>query len=1117
MKTRTGFTLIELLAVIVILGVLAIITVPIVSNYVSDSRQKTYAAHETTMMEAAKSLTVECINGTEVCDLPKEGYSKDIYLNELIDKSFSQRLQNPRGDGYCNENLSYVTITKVSGDDYEYSACLYCGDYVSKDTCTPVDVDGDNEAPTCGTIEGQSSEWTNKPRTIFVNCNDTGGSGCTRNRFAKTFKETTVDGEILISDRAGNTKKCPVSVKVDTTAPTCELTASGLTEEAPGWYSGTNIKVSYVSGSRQDANSGIYTYGLGTSTTPDYNRKEEINLTNINGIVTVIGYVKDNAGNEGTCSLNLRLGIQRPDFDIYYGYQIMPTKEKYNLTNASINDVQTSISINNANAKLTFSNMNKYENVKRVIIHTTNNVSNRTSYSLKYDTKTALPLVNEGLKKIVFEIDKGTYSTYEFSLGNAAGTLGISRIELQKVGGSTYTSKNVSVNLIPKIEREKVKTVEFSFDNGSSWQSDYFKSYAPNASGVSNKAKTKNDIEMVSDARSYSISNFDTDAPTIALSLSTTTWTNSNVTITAKVRDTKSGLVQYAFSSNSSIAYASSEWIDITKTTNEVTKTHSVGSNQTVYFHAKDEAGNVSTNSITISVIDKTPPTCTSAASPSGWTNGDVVVTGTCTDIGVSDCAGNSSYTATGEQQGPVNPGQVCDKAGNCVDCPSANVYIDKTAPTCTSASSTTNWTNESVTITGTCKDESGTINSGCHDSFKTITKSESSEQDSSVSPGKVKDKAGNEVTCPGSTVKIDKTAPTCTSASSTTNWTNGTVTITGTCRDESGTINSGCHDSFKTITKDETAQQNTTVSPGKVKDKAGNEVTCPGSTVKIDKTAPTCTPEKTTINSTSGVSASFTCDSNLGGSTTNCPGNVSGVTSTTSYTVTDSAGNSNTCSLTVSNKNQKATKSCSAGGTCADNSFGTHDCNCSKCDGDCNHWKNGDCNHWKNGSCNHWKNGSTCARWNSAPCTSWTSTVSYTTSAGVSGSSTCQTGSTKAAAEAGCNNCVNSACGGGPYCRSSSCSASCSSYGTATCAAYEQVCDGWDQVCDGWEQVCDGWEQVDCNCSQCPNNGTSASVCGCATWGNYGDWSDDASCTATTEVESTDHGTTYKCRKLYY
>ncbi len=42
MKKKNGFTLIELLAVIIILGILMIIAIPSVTNYISNSRKSAY-------------------------------------------------------------------------------------------------------------------------------------------------------------------------------------------------------------------------------------------------------------------------------------------------------------------------------------------------------------------------------------------------------------------------------------------------------------------------------------------------------------------------------------------------------------------------------------------------------------------------------------------------------------------------------------------------------------------------------------------------------------------------------------------------------------------------------------------------------------------------------------------------------------------------------------------------------------------------------------------------------------------------------------------------------------------------------------------------------------------
>ena len=931
---RKGFTLIEILAVIVILGIIAIIAVPIVSNYITDSRNKTYKAHETTMEEAAKSLTVECIDGKENCSLPSENNSGEIYLSELIDKGFSEKLQNPKGDGYCSETLSYVRITNTGGSDYEYHSCLYCGNYVTEDEgCAEINAVDKGSAPVCGTIEGESSEWTNKPRTITVGCTDP-DNDCRFNRFPKTYKNTTSNDHIIISDLKGNTERCSVNVNVDTTPPACEIAkVSGNEENQTNWLSGN---VAFAIQNQTDANSGLLTYGIGTSRTPDYNRKSSVNLQDVSGLVTVFGYVKDNAGNEAVCTKTVRIGIERPEFDIYYGYQLLPTKEKYNLTGATISTDETNITLNEANAKLTFSNMNKYDNVKRAVIYLNNYVSNGTTYSLKYDTKSVSGQIYEGTNRIVFEMDKGTYGTYEFTLGNSAGTLNIKRIELEKEKGNTYntyTNKNITVNLIPSQRTEKVKTEEFSYDDGASYQNVYYKEFSNNSSG---NARTKNDIGMISDPKAYVANNFDKTAPTVDdIVPSTTDFTNGKVNLTGKAQDSTSGLVQYAWSTNANLTYSSTEWKDIPggPKKDKFTDVYEVDSNRTMYFYVKDEAGNIAKKAYTVAVIDLSPPTCTSSSSPAGWTNGSVTVTGKCTDTGVSGCAGNSSVVKSTEYSGAVNPGQVCDKAGNCSPCPNSNVYIDKTAPT--------------------------------------------------------------------------------------------------------------------------------------------------------------CTPTKTVVNSSAGVSVTFSCDNNAGGSTTTCTSAKSGLKASKEYNISDSAGNTGKCKVTVSNKQQKQTTTCNKGKTCSNSAFGTHN-------GDCNHWRNGSCNSWRNGNCKSWRNGN-CKSWSNGSCRSWSngSCKSYSWS--------CATGS------CGQNANTYSSC----Y-TNSSCSRVCSSYNQVcnsyyqVCNSYEQICTGYEQICNGYQQICDGWVQVN-------NSKEDIGICGCKTWNSYGGWSDDASCTPNGEHEATNHASKYNCQTVYY
>lgn len=154
-----------------------------------------------------------------------------------------------------------------------------------------------------------------------------------------------------------------------------------------------------------------------------------------------------------------------------------------------------------------------------------------------------------------------------------------------------------------------------------------------------------------------------------------------------------------------------------------------------------------------IDLEDHTPPVCGAVhgASTEWIKEGKRKITVECSDES-GEC---ESVTKTFKDTMKVGYIEIWDNNGNKNKCP-VNVYIDKEAPSCTSSGGSDNWSKSAVTIKGTCADS----DSGCAgDASKTYSNEGSYTKQS---PGVVKDKAGNETTCPADqTIKIDKTAPT--------------------------------------------------------------------------------------------------------------------------------------------------------------------------------------------------------------------------------------------------------------------------------------------------------------------------------------------------------------------
>lgn len=287
-----------------------------------------------------------------------------------------------------------------------------------------------------------------------------------------------------------------------------------------------------------------------------------------------------------------------------------------------------------------------------------------------------------------------------------------------------------------------------------------------------------------------------------------------------------------------------------------------------VKYYVADKYGNIGSATRTVSVLVKdeiapsTPNVVITVGSPdgeeysSGWTNQSLYPTLDATDneggSGVfgyefsltNDPENTEVWTMTNDAiidienlfeqvghryfDGDIYVRTV-DLSGNRSDIVSFHISIDQEMPTCSVSGTDGAWTNQDIQLVGTCTDQG----SGCES--ETISKNFTTTMNEKVSPGVVRDKAGNETTCTTTFVRIDKTPPSCESSGASTTW-QSSQTITGVCND----TDSGCRSDTQTISKEFTSSTNGNQSPGDVYDNAGNKTTCPGVSVMVDTDPPT-------------------------------------------------------------------------------------------------------------------------------------------------------------------------------------------------------------------------------------------------------------------------------------
>lgn len=175
------------------------------------------------------------------------GYTNDSWLKGWVYTEASKSTDTMSGfDHYeyttsgavsnkQNVKAAYLNINPEGVSYVKYRACDVAGNCTSYGDNNTIKLD--RSGPSCGTVSGSSTTWTNQNRTISVACSDS-YSGCSKNVFSNEFNTDVKVGEMSLSDKLGNVTKCPVNVYLDKTKPT--LTAK-FTKEGGGSYSSGSL------------------------------------------------------------------------------------------------------------------------------------------------------------------------------------------------------------------------------------------------------------------------------------------------------------------------------------------------------------------------------------------------------------------------------------------------------------------------------------------------------------------------------------------------------------------------------------------------------------------------------------------------------------------------------------------------------------------------------------------------------------------------------------------------------------------------------------------------------------------------------------------------------------
>ncbi len=547
-----------------------------------------------------------------------------------------------------------------------------------------------------------------------------------------------------VENEAGTKNSCDIFIKVDTIAPTCQVNIGGGTPGKNGWYtSNVALKLNRI----EDNGSPIKGYGLSQGTTKNkYNSTTTGTQSNSTASGTTwYGYIKDEAGNEGSCKTAraIKVDTTTPTCSIaargtegnngWYRSDVTLTLDakakgasgiSYDLTksttptykgsNTLTQSTETTNTIiygyveNDAGTATNCQKSIKIDKTPPTVVLTAANMNSKTNI---YGNQTFSGTVNTNNGFHIFDISNVA------NISSSSNSTAINSIKWYGKDGVYYTPTITDSNGIDQ--------TYWKWNNSN--VSPTASATSKNASATnSNRRNNKNGNTSVSDPFSlggngyrqgwYTVTdvagnqtkvqvivandNKAPSAPTATVKVGGTTkngqksynsgWTKDKI-VWSNFQSTETNAmspVTYYYKNASNNTWKKFGSTSYTYPQNSGKKKEKE-MNRTYYIKAIDAAGNESAQSGPfIFKIDQISPTCETKYTggyDGDWTKNSVTLRGVCSDTGGSGCV-KTNYDAKISSAGSGNysPGTVYDKAGNSTICGEKSVKIDGDTPSIT-------------------------------------------------------------------------------------------------------------------------------------------------------------------------------------------------------------------------------------------------------------------------------------------------------------------------------------------------------------------------------------------------------------------------------------------------